>query len=121
MKLTKGISVRPKRGKFYVYVTYNGQRLAFQFDSEAEATTVAEGYVALKKSGKMAEIFAAPKKEKPEPQAVEKTSPTLADYYKGLPRDLRASGDPRHVRNQLWPHSAATWTPSDEGHHSGRD
>ena len=54
MKLTKGINVRPKDSKFYVYVNYNNQRLAFQHDSEEDTLTVAQSYVALKKLGKMA-------------------------------------------------------------------
>lgn len=64
MKLTKGISVRPKPGtnKWYVYVRYKNQRLAFQHDSEAAAMTQARSFEALKHLGKFGEIF-APKKD----------------------------------------------------------
>lgn len=51
----------------------------FQYDTEEDAITVGQSYVALKKLDKLKEIFAPKKTEETEPKP---EAPTLSEYYK---------------------------------------
>ena len=85
MRVAKGINVRPKGGKFYVFLNHKGQRLAFQYNTEDEAKAMAEGFAALQKSGRLDEVFkpGAPEKEATTEPTVKSAPmlPALKDYY----------------------------------------
>src|SRR5262245_34862982 len=84
MKVAKGINVRSKGGKFFVFINCKGQRFAFQYDTEGQAETVAKAFAEAKNKGQLDAMIAGMKPVKADEVAASVSapaSPTLRAYY----------------------------------------
>jgi hypothetical protein len=101
VKIAKGINVRSKGEKFYVFLNHKGLRLAFQYETETQAATVATAFAEAKKTGQLDAMIAAMKPVRLE-TVPEKECPDACRILQALrERTFAPDGPSEHVGNLL--------------------